>query len=137
MVKMPSAMADAAADYALAVADVIAAAREREDAGLHPMVGLYCHKSSTDPEMTRFGWNWNYQACVHSVVGDHALLQFFDALMGDPSDIRPVPLSELLSGEWLFYDDADAWKFVGGQAMNHYWNSVRREEEDNAQGARG
>jgi len=89
--------------------------------------GWYCHKSSDDPEHTRFGWNWEYQARVETVLAGVAMLQFFDAIMGRPSEIKAMPLPELLSGEWVFYRTSAEWRDAGAQACARYQRGWDRE----------
>lgn len=92
----------------------------------HPLAGKYCHKTGTG-EVVRYGWNWNYQARIDSIVGDHALVQYFSALDGGPADIKPVALTELLGGTWIFYASRNEWIEAGSAAMERYWDGKHAE----------
>lgn len=119
-------LGDLAADFALRMATVVADAAKGDPS---PLVGLFCHKTSTDPEHTRFGWHFSFQAHVYAVIGETALMQFYDAIMGDPSDIKPVPVSELLSGAWRFYPNAEIWRDVASETHKLYWQCYRDEQD--------
>ncbi len=93
----------------------------------HPLTGLYCHKTSTDPELTRFGWNWSFQAHVYAVEGAFALLQYFSAFDGQPTTIEAVSKRDLLSGEWVFYRTIEEWRFAGDEAMARLNNGESRQ----------
>jgi hypothetical protein len=100
-------------------------AHPRSDPPTHPLVGLFCHKTSLNPEMTKYGWHWSFQGQVKSVIDDFAMVQYFDAAMGEPSNISPVPLADLLGGGWVFYPDAASWRSRGQEASERYWNGFR------------
>ena len=95
----------------------------------HPLVGLYAHRSSTDPEVTKYGWNHERQIRVHSVVGDIALAQYYSYLDGAPTSIEPIAVSELLSGAWRFYASHAEWKETADEASERYWNAQRYEAD--------
>lgn len=94
----------------------------------HPLVGKFCHKSVTG-ELARFGWNWQFQARVDSVVGDVALVEFYSAIDGESTEIKPVPLSEMLDGSWIFARNEADWRERGNESMQRYWNGVHVERD--------
>ena len=110
-----------AAEYALDMAQRLADAGQAVALKTHPLTGLFCHKTSADPELTKYGWNFDYQCCVHSVIGDVAMLQFFSILDGCPTTIEPRPLAELLNGDWRFYPTVEAWAHAGIEASDRYF----------------
>lgn len=127
----PKPLGTVAAEYALDMARRIAAngGESSSTAERHPLTGLFCLKSSTDPEMTKYGWNWQYQCRVHSVIGGTAMLQYYSAMDGCPTSIEPIPLADLLSGEWRFYDDRETWLGTAEEASTRYWRRYRLVQE--------
>jgi len=82
----------------------------------HPLVGLWAHSLSTDAEHIAAGGKFQYQVKVVAVVGEIAMLQFYEWLMGEETQIQPRPLSELLGGGWVFYSTHEAWRFAADEA---------------------
>jgi hypothetical protein len=92
----------------------------------HPLAGRYCHKTSDDPEHTKWGWNWQYQCRVEDVVGDRAMLLYFD-LMGSPGNIKPTPVADLLDGSWIFYRSHADWLAAAEEASTRHWGRFHAE----------
>ena len=59
------------------------------------------------------------QAVIVAVVGDAALLEFFDWIMGAPIYRELVPISELANGGWVLYEDAEAMRDRWEQYESH------------------
>lgn len=98
----------------------------------HPLVGMYAHKTSTDPETTRFGWNHANQVRIHAVSDGVAWVQYFSYFDGDPTDIKPLPLSEMIAekGGWVFYATWEEWRRKGDEAQQRYWDMWHREQDN-------
>lgn len=94
----------------------------------HPLVGLFCLLIYEDPHFRCE--RWRYQAHVHAVVGDVALLQYYDAAFGEPNDIRPLPLADLLAGSWRFFIHADDWRAYASTLLQNHWRLARAPRED-------
>jgi hypothetical protein len=89
---------------------------------VHPLVGLFCHLSMTEEEKQEFqGWMWAYQGRVLSVGHDVAIVQLFSVLDGEATHVLPVPLKELMAGEWRFYATEETWRQTGEAASTRYF----------------
>jgi hypothetical protein len=84
----------------------------------HPLVGAGVHCKDKD------GCVQNQAVILEVVpsgssVGDLALIQYFEWLVGEPSTRRLLPLTELASSDrWVFYADAEE--------MNDHYQRVDR-----------
>lgn len=114
-------------DHVIEVMSVGLAQTKRTPVRSHPLVGLYCLETCKDPGFARFGWNWSRQAKVDSVCDGVALLQIFSCLSGEVCHIEPMPIAQLLSGDWKFYKTHERWLEVGQEAQERYWRCARAE----------
>ena len=83
--------------------------------GKHALVGSGLHFKRPDGYVM-------HQAAVMEVVasnsiqGDMVLIQYFSWFMGDPTTRRLIPMTELTSEQWVWYESvAD---------MNEHWERV-------------
>lgn len=94
----------------------------------HPLVGMWAHSLSTDAEHIARGGKFQCQVKIVAVVGEIAMLQYYEWLMGEESDIKPLPLSALLAGGWVFYSTHEAWREAAdraGRAQNTFAENER------------
>jgi hypothetical protein len=77
---------------------------------VHPLVGRCLHGKNEEGIV-------DYQAQIravfpsNAVVGDLVLIQYFDALVGEASTLRLLPLTELTHERWVLYEDLEHMNF--------------------------
>jgi hypothetical protein len=101
------------------------------------LTGLYCLKmlhandrsdlrDITQEQRDAIGWTWENQTKVEGVVGESVLMQYYSVWDGCATDIRPVPLAEVLSGAWRFYKTHAEWIHASEKLSDHLWRIADR-----------
>lgn len=92
---------------------------ERHPAASHPLVGMFLHTLNQDGEI-------QYQGHILAVDGETVLVQIFEWLMGEATEIRPFEKSVIYSTECVLYPDSETWQFECDKRRR--LETIRREQ---------
>ncbi|MGH7049122.1 MAG: hypothetical protein ACREE5_00525 [Acetobacteraceae bacterium] len=107
------------------------ATRPSKAAGEHPLVGAGLHRKGPDGDVVNQATVLAVMPSNNTSVGDLALIQYFDWILGDPSTRRLVSLVELASTDrWVLYSSVDEMKDHYDRVDAHQNKHIRAQEKE-------